>query len=81
MDNLNELFIVKCPYDECGVFIEILAINCAIFRCGIYKNTYQQLNPHLPENECKLLKSQDLILGCGQPFKLINKIATKCDYI
>ena len=39
--------------------------------------------------ECDRLKSQDLIIGCGKPFMLVNKksetkqeiIAIKCDYI
>ena len=32
----NNPFVISCPH--CGQFIEVLALNCRIFRCGIYKN-------------------------------------------
>jgi hypothetical protein len=66
-----------CPH--CGIMIEIVQLNCAIFRCGIYKHNYQQIPPHLPKRECDLLI--DKIYGCGKPFRVINKKLEICDYI
>jgi hypothetical protein len=70
---------VKCPH--CDVTIQIIEVNCAIFRCGQYKNTGKQLNPHASKELCDSVFAQGLIFGCGKPFKLINGLAEKCDYI
>ena len=76
-------FEVQCPH--CNEFIIIEQINCAIFRHGIIKNNLQQINPHLSKPNCDFLVDNNLIYGCGKPFKiqLINNIwiATSCDYI
>jgi hypothetical protein len=63
------MILVHCPH--CQQWIEILAINCAIFRCGIYRQTGEQLPPHLSKEECDRVAEQQLIYGCGKPFKVI----------
>ena len=68
---------MECPY--CKIGIEIIEVNCSIFRCGIYKDTFQQIPPHLPKKDCDELK--DKIYGCGRPFKLVNGKLEPCDYI
>ena len=76
--------IVSCPYPDCNIPIEIVEINCAIFRCGIYKNEPHygtQINPHLSKEECDKLKKDDKIWGCGRPFQLKNNQLIPCDYI
>ena len=76
---------VICP--NCGDSIEIEQVNCAIFRHGVFKDTLEQIDPHAPKKLCDKVVSQDLIFGCGKPFKLViihNKPmykAIKCDYI
>lgn len=80
----NKEFEVQCPH--CKEYVIIEQINCAIFRHGIYKNNYIQINPHLPKNNCDELVSNDLIYGCGKPFKIEKNnnnewIAIICDYI
>jgi hypothetical protein len=79
----NKGFEVKCPHCEEYVIIE--QINCAIFRHGIFKENFNQINPHLSKNECEQLVAKNLIYGCGKPFRIekINGIWTgiKCDYI
>jgi len=65
--------------------IEVLQINCRIFRCGIFKHNYTQINPHLSKIECDKLINDDLIFGCGKPCELINENdewkPVPCDYI
>ena len=76
--------MVKCPH--CTLFIQILKkqFNCKIFRHGIYKKNYRQIDPHMPKFLCDELKACDLIYGCGKPYKLqfINNEwkAMVCDY-
>jgi hypothetical protein len=82
---MNTQPVVKCPNCDYIFFIE--AINCAIFRCAVYKETMQQLNPHAPKEICDDLKERDLIYGCGKPFKVVwdstlDKFhAVHCEYI
>ena len=77
--------IVFCPYLDCNISIEIVEINCTIFRCGIYKKNGRQIDPHLPKDQCEQLKKEDKIWGCGRPFQLINTNGMynviKCEYI
>ena len=83
MDKDN--ILVTCPHCKLMIFIYLKEFNCHIFRHGIYKENMQQIDPHLPKIKCDRLKSQDLIIGCGKPFILVNAkpetIAIKCDYI
>ena len=71
--------IVYCP--NCGMPIEVVELNCSIFRCGIMKDTFEQIPPHSRKEECDRLKKEDLIYGCGCPFQVVNGIAEDCDYI
>jgi len=70
--------IVRCP--TCGRYIEILQLNCAIFRCGIFKDSYKQLPPHSSQEECEQAIKNGLIFGCGKPFEVIDGTAVKSDY-
>jgi hypothetical protein len=75
--------IVICPH--CQIPVEILEINCAIFRHAIYKDTFKQIDPHLSKERCNYLINNKLVYGCGKPFKLIKENETFkaiiCDYI
>jgi|UniRef100_A0A6C0CZQ1 hypothetical protein len=73
--------ILNCPYPDCTIAIEVIEINCAIFRCGICKDTGKQIEPHLQKEECDKLKHEDKIWGCGRPFKLVNGQLVCCEYI
>ena len=74
---------VECPH--CGDMIEIIEINCGIFRHGAFINNGEQLNPHAPEIFCKEVFGKGLIYGCGKPFQLLSNEGTynavKCEYI
>ena len=80
-----ENILVKCPHCEDLIIINKKDFNCKIFRHGAYKNNNKQIDPHLNKSECDRLFKEELIYGCGKPFKLIsedNKYCTEiCDYI
>ena len=79
------MIYITCPH--CSCLIEILQINCAIFRHGVYKNNNIQIDPHLDKISCDKLIDLNLIHGCGKPFKIIYDNdkniwnAIVCDYI
>ena len=75
--------IVNCPHCDQHILIEQL--NCKIFRHGILKDTNTQINPHASKLECDNYILNDLIYGCGKPFKIIEinnlYITEICNYI
>lgn len=74
--------IIECPHCKDEIIIMKKELNCRIFRHGIIKNTYIQMNPHESRDKCEKYKKEDLIFGCGKPFRINNKfIAEICEYI
>ena len=69
--------LVECP--NCDILIEIMEVNCGIFRCGVYKENGEQIPPHLPKEECDKIKNK--IWGCSLPFKYEQGKVIPCDYI
>ena len=82
-DKEKNCYYFYCPHQECQMLIEVKKedINCKIFRHGIYKKNYKMLDPHLKKSECDRLKENDLIYGCGKPFKFDGVKVEICDYI
>ena len=76
-------FEIKCPH--CGEYVIIEQINCAIFRHGVFKSDMSQINPHLPKLDCDNLIENNLIYGCGKPFRIVKEngewIGIQCDYV
>jgi len=78
--------ILTCGHCNNNFIINTKEFNCKILRHGIYKSNYQQINPHLPKNECDQLFNNNLIYGCGKPLKIIvndnnDHETIICDYI
>ena len=71
--------LIRCPHCSIAIFIE--QQNCNIYRCGVFKSTFQPIPPHLPKNDCYELVKQNLIYGCGKPFRIIDNNILICDYI
>jgi hypothetical protein len=77
-------YIFECPH--CNDLIQVMEdeIYCCIFRCGLYKNTFEQIDPHTSKDECDRLFNEGLIYGCGKPFKFIQEnspYVEECEYI
>jgi len=75
--------VVVCPH--CMKFVLIEQLNCKIFRHGFLKSTNTQINPHASKEECDSLFQQNLIIGCGKPFRVVEKdnnyLAEVCEYV
>jgi hypothetical protein len=80
---MSKMIVVTCPH--CELLVEIESINCAIFRHGVFKKDNKQINPHSSKEDCDRYINNDMIIGCGKPFKLeFEKNEYKaiiCDYI
>ena len=80
MEKSLNCVIIQCPH--CFMNIEVLEYNCRIFRCGVLKETFIQIDPHLSKEKCEELFLQEKIYGCGKPFLITKEgIVEKCDYI
>lgn len=74
------MLIVACPH--CHGTVEIVELNCRIFRHGVLKASGQQMSPHASREECERLAEQQLIFGCGKPFQIdADNSVHACDYI
>jgi hypothetical protein len=71
--------VLKCPH--CDIDIIIVEVNCGVFRHGVTKSKFIQINPHLSQAECEELVKDDKIYGCGKPFAYINGKLVKCGFI
>ena len=80
-----EPIILKCPNCQEFISIDKNEINCHIFRHGVYKTTFKQIEPHSSKLDCDYLFNNKLIYGCSKPFMLVLEkdtyIAKTCDYI
>tara|TARA_Y100000389_G_C17384562_1_gene476280 strand:+ start:961 stop:1242 length:282 start_codon:yes stop_codon:yes gene_type:complete len=83
----DNTYTFECPY--CNEMIQVSKdhTNCLIFRHGVLKENFTQIDPHLPKTECDRLVELNLIYGCGKPFKLVRNSENiidrveVCDYI
>jgi len=80
-----DYIIIICPHCLGQIQIYKNEINCSIFRHAVFKDTMQQVHPHLSKDECEKLKLENKVYGCCKPFKIIfdnnNYQAIICDYI
>jgi len=83
MSKIKEEPILKCPH--CDEYIIIEKLNCGIFRHGQFITNGEQIQPHAPKNMCDYYKSNNLIYGCGKPFRILlienNFVVEICEYI
>ena len=83
-DNDADIYIFECPHCNLSIQVERSQVNCRIFRHGVYKKNYEQVNPHLPKKECDSLVENKKVYGCCKPFEIITKdnklFVTECDY-
>jgi len=68
----SKAFIFECPH--CNGIIEVKKTQIAskVCRHAVLKSTGKPINPHAPKEECLKLVEDDLIWGCGKPFRFIK---------
>jgi hypothetical protein len=72
--------IVHCPHCKEPIIIDQL--NCRIFRHGMFKYNFEQIPPHSSKPDCDRFVTDNLIFGCGKPFKIEpDGQVVICDYI
>ena len=84
MNDLEELLFFNCPNCDIEIIVHKTELNCRIFRHAVYKDTFIQVDPHLPEILCNKLIEENKVIGCCKPFEIIienkNFVAVKCKY-
>jgi hypothetical protein len=83
MDVFHQLV---CPHCEGTIIVLHNELNCRIFRHGVYLANGEPIPPHSPQVECERLVAQNLIAGCGKPFRVVtqddgSELAVVCEYI
>ena len=77
-----DYIIDNCPHCDITIMIKKENFNCKVLRCGIYKNNFKQVHPHLDKSNCDQLVKNKLVYGCCKPFKIDeNNKLIKCGYI
>lgn len=79
----TDVLIFDCPHCQQQVVVRLQEVNCKIFRHGVMKTNYEQINPHATKELCDSLVERGEIYGCGKPFKLSDDLTRVevCDYI
>ncbi len=83
-DKDTDCYFFECPHCQKLVAVQKDAIKCTIFRHGSYKGgkkDKQPIPPHTKKEECDRLVEEDLIYGCGKPFKFDGAKVEICGYI
>lgn len=79
---MESYLTIYCPHCNDIILINYREINCRIFRHGVFKNTFEQIPPHSSKLDCDKFISDDIIYGCGKPFRLNEQNEPViCDYI
>lgn len=81
----GDFYFFSCPNCNNEIIVNKNELNCRIFRHAVYKDTYNQVEPHLPKFFCDKLIDEDKVIGCCKPFEIINDnkgelVAIICDY-
>ena len=80
----GDFYYFSCPHCADSIVVEKKELNCKIFRHGVYKSSFKQIDPHLQKIYCDKLVEEDKIFGCSKPFEIVRRdvklYVVKCDY-
>ena len=80
-DSKENAYTFQCPHCYMMCFVKHEDIKCTIFRHAVFKNKLEFVHPHASREECDRWIKEDLVYGCGKPFKFDGKNVTIIDYI
>jgi hypothetical protein len=79
---MDVFYFFTCPHCNGYIMVHNTELNCRIFRHGVYRDTGAPIPPHTPKEECDRLIMENLVEGCGKPFRVTDSMeAVVCDYI
>lgn len=83
MDVFHQLV---CPYCDGAIIVLHNELNCRIFRHGVFLANGEPIPPHTSQVDCERFVAQNLIAGCGKPFRVVtqddgSELAVVCEYI
>ena len=76
----DKSYFFICPHCELAIHVDKNQVNCSIFIHGQIKITGEQVNPHSSSEECEYLVKNNLIHGCGKPFKFFRDDEDEISY-
>jgi hypothetical protein len=84
-DASADIYTFACPWCKELVVVRPQDVACRTFRHAEFKGKagrFRFVNPHAPQAECERWVREDLIVGCGKPFRLEAqaKRVSKCGY-
>jgi len=84
----ENIYLFQCPHCDGTIIVNTNEVNCQIFRHGILKANGDQVNPHSSKGDCDYFTNNDMIYGCGRPFRFFKdnenlnwNYVDICDYI
>jgi len=80
---MASLIVEKCPHCLQYITVDPREINCGVFRHGVYRSNFQQMDPHAQKKICDDLYANNQIYGCGRPLRFVQATGKfdVCDYI
>ena len=80
--DLSDFHVISCPHCDVTIVVAKNEVACAVFRCGVLKDSLVGIPSHASQQQCEQLVQQNKIYGCGKPFRLVaGNNAEICDYI
>lgn len=80
-DKESDTFYFECPHCRMVCQVPRSEIRCTIFRHANFKKDMSFVPPHAPKKECDRWIAEDLVYGCGKPFKFTGTKVEICGYI
>ena len=72
MSDEKDYYTFRCVHCNGPVIVMKSELNCKIFRHGVYKDTFKQVDPHASKELCDRLALEGKIYGCGKPLQLVS---------
>ena len=80
-DEESGYYYFACPHCNTMCQVHKKDIRCTIFRHAVYKKNLSFVDPHATETQCSKWIEDDVVYGCGKPFKFDGESIEKCGYI
>lgn len=80
-NDFDKAYYFECPHCNLMCQVDVHEVRCKIFRHAVFKSNMDFVRPHATKEECDSWIANDLVWGCGKPFRFEGEKAVKCGYI